>query len=216
MKRLVGRTFMGDAMDFRKSTTKDLSRRNFVKASVALAISASTSQRARADDFDRPPVFSNGRHQFEILMPRRFLPDIALLDLHGKTTKLAAGPGRILLVNLWATWCAACRTELPMLEKTQAVLHDRVSVIAISTDRPKASDVSAYLKSLGVERLVVLNDYEGHLSKPLPGADPWFPLYGIPITYLITPSGWIAGSISGASDWLSPAGRRLFEYYASA
>ncbi len=208
--------FMHDMRDCSKSATKELSRRRFMQASTVLAISASMPFRAKAGDFDRPPIFSNGRHQFEILMPRRYLSNVALSSLHGKTTKLAADPGKILLLNFWASWCAACRTELPMLETIQAALHDRVSVIAVSTDQPKANDVSNYLNSLGVERLIVLNDYEGHLSKPRAGADPWFPLYGMPITYLVTPSGWIAGSISGASDWLSPAGRRLLDYYAIA
>jgi thiol-disulfide isomerase/thioredoxin len=89
-------------------------------------------------------------------MPRRYLSNVALSSLHGKTTKLAADPGKILLLNLWASWCAACRTELPMLEKIQAALHYRVFVIAVSTDQPKANDVSNYLNSLGVARLIVL------------------------------------------------------------
>ncbi len=48
------------------------------------------------------------------------LPDITLADRHGKPTRLASFGGRPLMVNFWATWCAPCRREIPLLNKIRA------------------------------------------------------------------------------------------------
>ena len=64
------------------------------------------------------------------------LPDLAFQDGAGKPVKLSDWKGKVVLVNLWATWCAPCRKEMPDLSKLQAELgSDQFEVLAISVDR---------------------------------------------------------------------------------
>lgn len=64
-----------------------------------------------------PPSFSSGRHQFTVISPQNMLPSIRIFSLAGGSVDLAAFVGRPLLLNFWAAWCAACKSELPLLDK---------------------------------------------------------------------------------------------------
>lgn len=208
---------MGDCGSSKVSLPARLSRRSIVRSSIAFGAVLSVPFQAHADDLENPPAFANDRHQFEMLLPRRKLPSIFLPSQDGKKVKIAGEPGKILLINFWATWCGLCRTELPMLAKVQNALRDIISVIAISTDESDPRRMAAYLQSLGIRDLKILIDSEGYLSnRSGSNKDALFPLYGIPTTYLITPSGWIAGLISGVTDWTSREGQNLLAYYLRA
>jgi len=62
------------------------------------------------------------------------MPPLRLQDLHGKDVVVAAKPGRITLVNFWATWCAACRLDLPVLASLAGSQRDQLDVVAVCTD----------------------------------------------------------------------------------
>jgi thiol-disulfide isomerase/thioredoxin len=73
-------------------------------------------------------------------------PDTQFLDPDGEPTSLQAFRGRPLLVNLWATWCAPCVTEMPSLDALAARMGDRLQVVAVSQDhegRPKVDEFFA-------------------------------------------------------------------------
>jgi thiol-disulfide isomerase/thioredoxin len=73
----------------------------------------------------------------------------ALPDLQGQTTALAKWRGKIVLLNFWATWCAPCRREMPMLAKLQRKYADHdLQVVGIAMDQPQSA--AAFLKSLPV------------------------------------------------------------------
>lgn len=73
----------------------------------------------------------------------------ALPDLHGKTTALAAWRGKVVLLNFWATWCAPCREEMPMLAKLQRDhATDGLQVVGIAMDQPPSA--AAFLRHLPV------------------------------------------------------------------
>ncbi len=63
------------------------------------------------------------------------LPDITLADREGKPTKLASFGGRPLMVNFWATWCAPCRREIPLLNKLRAERQaQNAEIVGVAVD----------------------------------------------------------------------------------
>jgi thiol-disulfide isomerase/thioredoxin len=165
---------------------------------------------------DAPPPFGNSRHQFTILQPLRMVPPLPITRLDGKVATFASFLGKVVLVNFWATWCPACRTELPMLDRLQASAGGKyLQVIAISMDRGGRATVAPFVRSLNVRHLDVYLDPEGRLVRAGDDDNPAIPFgrYGMPISYVIDPAGRIAGYIAGEADWTSDAARRLLDYY---
>jgi thiol-disulfide isomerase/thioredoxin len=182
-----------------------LSRRSLLIAAPLLVFA-----RASRTQPSWPPVFEAGRSQFTLVRPRAAMPPMRLQDLHGKEVVVTAKPGRITLVNFWATWCAACRLDLPVLASLAGSQRDQLDVVAVCTDTKDLRKITAFLGGLGVKNLasyVDAYDAAAQASKEM------FPLVGMPITYLIGTSGHVEGYIAGAPDWLSPAGARLLQFY---
>jgi thiol-disulfide isomerase/thioredoxin len=68
------------------------------------------------------------------VVPTR-LPDFSLDDLSGKSTSIAAWSGKSLVINFWATWCAPCRREIPLLKSLAADWAGRdLTVVGIAVD----------------------------------------------------------------------------------
>jgi thiol-disulfide isomerase/thioredoxin len=162
------------------------------------------------------PVFQSGRYQFTMLRPQRELPAIRLFRLEGGTLDLASLRGKPVLVNFWASWCAACRDELPILERQYAsAWRGNLHVLAVSEDRGDRQAVQRFVKTLKLRSLPVFldpngyvasSDRENHRNAP-------FALYGMPITYLVSASGLIVGYMPGAADWSSAPASNLIDYF---
>ena len=124
------------------------------------------------------------------------VPALRFVDAAGEPTSLAARFGRAVVLNLWATWCAPCREEMPSLDRLQARLGGaRLEVLAVSVDAD-ASAVSPYLRSLGVARLHVAHDAFSDAAA-LAAA-------GIPITLLIDVQGREVARRRGPTRWDDP------------
>ncbi|MBR0754950.1 TlpA family protein disulfide reductase [Bradyrhizobium jicamae] len=186
------------------------SRRTILLAAPAL-IAASRAD-ARSDD-PWPPTFETGRSQFTVVRPRAPMPQLRLRDLHGKDVSLAAKPGRVLLINFWATWCAACRLDLPVIAALARSRADRLDVCAICTDVREPGKVRDYLGHTNAAGLTSYIDAYGVAADPKTSSDAVFQLVAMPITYLVGTTGQIEGYITGAADWLSPAGADLLQFY---
>jgi thiol-disulfide isomerase/thioredoxin len=176
----------------------------------------SRSGQARAQAYDRPPVFRTSRFQFTVLEPPAQPPAVILTDLKGRPARLAPTANRILLFNLWATWCEACRTDLPLLERFHQATAGQVEVAAASTEKKDRTDIKTFLDRLAIRSLPVYLDPQGKLVSTSNERPAVLTTYGMPVTYLITPSGRIAGYISGVADWLSDDAQQLLTYYANA
>ena len=79
--------------------------------------------------------------EFIPLAPPQPAPEVAFTDTAGNPAALADFKGKLLLVNLWATWCQPCLREMPSLERLQASQDDQLIVAAISEDRGGAKVV---------------------------------------------------------------------------
>ncbi len=74
--------------------------------------------------------------QYEHLYPGRPAPDAAGFDLEGKNYKLSDFKGKVIYIDVWATWCGPCKREIPHLQTLETVFHGKnVEFISISTDR---------------------------------------------------------------------------------
>ena len=126
------------------------------------------------------------------------LPDIAFQDGAGKPLKLSDWKGRVVLINLWATWCAPCRKEMPDLAALQKELgSDQFEVVAISVDRKGAEASSAFLKETGADNLKLYVEPTTRIVGDLQSA-------GLPATILVDRQGREIGRLLGPAHWAAP------------
>ena len=88
------------------------------------------------------------------------LPDITLANLEGKPTKLASFAGRPLMVNFWATWCAPCRREIPLLNKIRMQRKGQnAEIVGIAVDF--RDDVLKYVKTTPISYPLLMGEEDG-------------------------------------------------------
>lgn len=193
-----------------------LSRRAALAAVVGSAALPIFGASGRAYGDDRPPVFQTAKRQFTVVRPSKQLPPVTLTDINGRPAQVAPVPGKVLLVNIWASWCDACRVDLPLLERFHKTTGRHVEIAAVSIDTDERQRVKAYLEKLSIRALPVYLDPDGRLAGNAARGTAPLLIYGMPLTYLITPSGRIAGYMAGVADWLAPDAQKLLAYYAAA
>ena len=161
-----------------------------------------------------PPPFATVRHQFTEVRGARPVPALPIPRLGKGALDLASLRGKVVLVNFWATWCPACRTELPILDRLAGEGRADLAVIAITTDRDR-SLVAPFVKKLNLRHLTIGFDTGGLVARAgaSDGVDTPFALYGMPISFLLGVTGQVEGYITGEADWLSIEASRLFDYY---
>jgi thiol-disulfide isomerase/thioredoxin len=132
-------------------------------------------------------------------------PATPILDAQGRTITLADLKAPVVVVNLWATWCAPCVKEMPTLARLQAAYPGRLIVAPVSmdrlTDREKARAFIAEHGPLGFYQ-----DPKYALAFAL---DP--PAEGFPTTVIYDGQGRERARLSGAADWNSPDARAVVE-----
>jgi thiol-disulfide isomerase/thioredoxin len=135
--------------------------------------------------------------QFIPASPPRPAPQVAFADAAGKTLTLADFAGKLLLVNLWATWCSPCRHEMPSLERLQTRLGDRLTVLAISQDMGGAKVVAPFVAKLGLKAVKTYLDPKSSVGRA-------FKVDGLPTSFLIDRQGRVLGHVEGEAEWDSP------------
>ncbi len=116
-------------------------------------------------------------------------PGFELADLAGKTYSLAHYRGKVVLLNFWATWCPACREELPDLNKIAAGMKGRDFVLlAPSVDEDGRRALMPFLARTEVDYPVLLCDAKTASA---------YQIYGLPASFLIAPDGRLVQSYLG-------------------
>jgi len=95
------------------------------------------------------------------------LPEIKVDSLGGKTIDVASYRGRVLLLDVWASWCGPCKQELPMLDAMAKRLKGQgIDVLAVSVDQERAN-VEKFLKGHGHWALTIAHDPAGAIAERL-------------------------------------------------
>lgn len=133
------------------------------------------------------------------------VPSIAFTDENGNAQTLEAWRGKVLLLNIWATWCGPCRAEMPTLDRLQATLGgEDFEVLALSIDRAGDSVVRKFFDEIGIEHLDIFVDKTMKVSRDLK-------IFGLPGTVLIGPNGQELGRLIGPAEWDAPEMIAFFE-----
>jgi thiol-disulfide isomerase/thioredoxin len=90
-------------------------------------------------------------------------PTVAFTGADGRDVSLSDFAGRPLLVNIWATWCAPCKAEMPTLDALAALEAGRISVIAVSQDLQGRTPVLAFFRETGIQNLEPYTDSDNAL-----------------------------------------------------
>lgn len=119
----------------------------------------------------------------------------SFVDEAGAPISVEAFRGRILVLNLWASWCVPCLQEMPSLDWLAEVLpQDQFAVIAVSQDRSAPETVKRSFERLGLHRLKLYLDPAGKLAKEI-GAR------GMPTTLILSAEGKPLSFREGAATW---------------
>lgn len=130
------------------------------------------------------------------------LRDLSFKLPDGRDTTLAAFRGKTVLVNLWATWCAPCRHEMPALDRLQQTYGGPdFEVVAINIDTRNLEKPKQFLDEVGVKALAHYADPSAKIFQDLKSAGRAF---GMPTTILLDKAGCELAYLAGPAEWSSP------------
>jgi thiol-disulfide isomerase/thioredoxin len=133
------------------------------------------------------------------------MPAVALVDPDGKQLNTAALSGKPVLLNLWATWCAPCVEEMPLLDGLAADFGDKLRVVVASQDLSGAEKVVPFFEKANFARLEPWLDRENALITALGGDGV------LPTTVLYDASGVEVARVVGGYDWQSAEAKALVD-----
>ncbi len=124
-------------------------------------------------------------------------PNITLPGLDGRTVSLRDYRGKVVFLNIWATWCPTCREEMPSMEKLYRELKgEPFEILAVSVDKAGAKAVVPFMKAHKLSFPALL-DPEGQIARP-------YGVTGVPESFIINKQGIIEKIVIGPIDWTEP------------
>ena len=148
---------------------------------------------------NRPPLHKQEISKRAPVSPMRGkpVPSFALPDLNGKIVTMDQHRGKIVFINIWATWCAPCREEMPSMQALYNKLKgDKFEMLAISIDEDGIKSVGPFVEEFGLTFPILL-DPSGETSKK-------FKTTGVPETFIIDKQGVIIYHSLGPEQWDRP------------
>ena len=152
-----------------------------------------------------------GRENYQPVITGTSAPDFAATDMAGNPVRLSDYRGRVVLVNVWATWCAPCRDEMPSMQRLYEALGDTdFEILAVSIDAQpgqqspdgqQGGDLQAFAGELGLT-FPILHDPEGKIQRI-------YQTTGVPETFLVGRDGLIYKKVAGGTEWDAPVNQEL-------
>jgi thiol-disulfide isomerase/thioredoxin len=141
--------------------------------------------------------------------PPQSLKSLAFNGPDGKPMTIADHAGKTVLLNLWATWCAPCRAEMPALDALQKEKgSDAFEVIAVNVDAGDDVKPKKFLGDIGIEKLGYYRDSTLALFNDVKTRGL---ALGLPVTMLIDGEGCLVAHMNGPAEWSGPDAKRLVE-----
>jgi thiol-disulfide isomerase/thioredoxin len=154
-----------------------------------------------------PGLEGAGRHAGLALAESESVSEAEFRNASGEHLTLADFRGRVVLLNLWATWCGPCRAEMPALDRLQAMHQgDGLAVLAVSVDKGGSAAVQHFFEQRGLRNLTPYLDANGATVRA-------FGARRIPTTLIIDRDGNVVGSLVGPKQWDSPDTAALVRRY---
>jgi thiol-disulfide isomerase/thioredoxin len=137
------------------------------------------------------------------------MPELFFNDADGKPIKLSDLRGKTILLNLWATWCAPCRQEMPDLDTLQSILGSKdFEVVTINIDTRNLDKPKQFLSDLVLLKLKFYADPTAKIFQNLKNAGK---ALGMPTTILIDAEGCELGRMPGPAHWASEDAQALIK-----
>jgi thiol-disulfide isomerase/thioredoxin len=156
---------------------------------------------------EQGPPIAGSVENFSRIDPSLPAPDDDFTDVSGHSLSLADFRGKLLLLNLWATWCGPCVAEMPSLDRLQAALGSaNFVVLPISVDRGGAQQVTDFYDKHRITHLGVYVDPSNRIAQRMS-------VSGLPTSFLVGPDGRVVGALVGATDWDTSEAMALIGYY---
>ncbi len=137
----------------------------------------------------------------------RAAPPAEFKTAAGKSLSLDDFRGRVVLLNLWATSCVPCQSEMPSLDRLQAMYQgDGLAVLAVSVDSAGGTAVRRLFQRTGIRNLTPYLDDDASTRIA-------FTVHRMPTTLLIDRDGNVVGSLNAGVQWDSPDALALIRRY---
>jgi cytochrome c biogenesis protein CcmG/thiol:disulfide interchange protein DsbE len=153
-----------------------------------------------------------GQHRLEPVIAGRPAPEFSATNLRGEPVRLSDYRNKVVLVNVWATWCAPCRVEMPSMERLYQEVRSRpggddFEILAVSVDasleRPEPgrggvalADLGSFADELGLT-FPIVHDARGRIQN-------LYQTTGVPESFLIGRDGIIYRKVAGETEWDAP------------
>lgn len=122
---------------------------------------------------------------------------VGFLDVNGNKTNLDVYKGKVVLLNIWATWCPPCRAEMPSIDALQAELGgDDFAVVTIAMGRNPVEAIKKFFADTNIKHLPILRDPKQKFSRANG-------IFGLPTTIILNTEGQEIARMPGDADWHS-------------
>ena len=170
-------------------------------SSAAFVLAACDTQEADPAQPEETVAAETGPAALTGTLDRSFtgseIPEVVLVDPAGEELELSDTAGRPVLLNLWATWCAPCVTEMPLLDELAGQLGEDVRVLTVSEDMQGAEKVVPFFEENDLANLPQWMDPTNELAFHFGGGAV------LPLTVLYDAQGQEVWRVIGAYDWAS-------------
>ncbi len=164
---------------------------------------------AAALAFAGPAPAAEPPQKFIVHDEPKALPELSFNDANGRPKSLAEFRDKIVLLNVWATWCGPCREEMPALDRLQAELGGPdFEVVALSIDQAGMDVVGRFFDEIAIKNLAMYIDESGSALRGLG-------IVGLLATLLIDREGREIGRLIGPAKWDAPEMMAFIRNYIS-